>query len=128
MNEAVRDCLVEGFEPLIETIEVRDPDDRHVVAAAIRAKAQSLVANDKDFGEGALDAWDIDHQRADEFVLGLVEINRELVVEALVEQWRALTRPPYSPTDFLENLCNAQLRAAVDEIGDDFLRRSAVAD
>src|SRR5687767_11169037 len=37
MNEAVRDCLVTGYEDLIESLSLPDPDDRHVLAAAIRA-------------------------------------------------------------------------------------------
>jgi len=35
MNQAVRDCLVSGYEPLLEAIELPDPDDRHLLAAAI---------------------------------------------------------------------------------------------
>jgi len=40
MNAAVRDCLVVGYEPLIEILDLPDPDDRHVLAAAIKVKAQ----------------------------------------------------------------------------------------
>jgi predicted nucleic acid-binding protein len=43
MNAAVRDCLVTGYEPLIGAVELPDPDDRHVLAAAIRARAQVIV-------------------------------------------------------------------------------------
>lgn len=39
MNEAVRDCLVTGYEGLIDTVDLPDPDDRHVLAAAIHADA-----------------------------------------------------------------------------------------
>jgi hypothetical protein len=35
MNAHVRDCLVTGYEPLIETLDLPDPDDRHVLAAAV---------------------------------------------------------------------------------------------
>ncbi|SFL40707.1 PIN domain-containing protein [Streptomyces pini] len=50
MMRAVRDCMVKGYEPLIEALELPDPDDRHVLAAAIRAKAQLIVTfNLKDF-------------------------------------------------------------------------------
>lgn len=41
MNAAVRDCLVTGYEPLISVLELPDPDDRHVLAAAIKVNAQS---------------------------------------------------------------------------------------
>lgn len=55
MNGAVRDCLVEGYEPLIEILELPDPDDRHVLAAAIKATAQVIVTrNIKDFPRGRL--------------------------------------------------------------------------
>lgn len=35
MNASVPDCLVTNYEKLVTSIELPDPDDRHVVAAAI---------------------------------------------------------------------------------------------
>ena len=50
MNGNVRDCLVSGYETLIPSIELPDPDDRHVVAAAIHCGASLIVTfNLKDF-------------------------------------------------------------------------------
>ena len=43
MLRAVRDCLVKGYEPLIDVLDLPDPDDRHVLAAAIKARAQLIV-------------------------------------------------------------------------------------
>src|SRR5438552_18500576 len=43
MNEAVRDCLVTGYEDLIDFLTLPDPDDRHVLAAAIRAGTDVIV-------------------------------------------------------------------------------------
>lgn len=43
MNAHVRDCLVTGYETLIEAVTLPDPDDRHVLAAAIRAGADLIV-------------------------------------------------------------------------------------
>ena len=45
MNQAVRDCLVSGYEPLIEGLKLPDPTDRHVLAAAIRAGTQVIVTS-----------------------------------------------------------------------------------
>src|SRR5450631_3346720 len=42
MNEAVRDCLVAGYEGLIDSMTLPDPDDRHVLAAAVRAGADVI--------------------------------------------------------------------------------------
>src|SRR5262245_16086316 len=61
MNAAVADCLVTGYEPLIEGLKLPDPDDRHVLAAAIKAGAQVIVtANLKDFPPTDLDQWAIE--------------------------------------------------------------------
>jgi hypothetical protein len=50
MCKAIPDCLVTGYEDLIEGLELPDPDDRHVLAAAIRAGAQTIVTvNLRDF-------------------------------------------------------------------------------
>jgi len=40
MARAVPDCLVTGFEQLIDGLVLPDPDDRHVLAAAISVTAQ----------------------------------------------------------------------------------------
>jgi hypothetical protein len=55
MNQAIPDCLVTGYEALIDSVKIPDPDDRHVVAAAIRAQAQTIVTtNLKDFPQAQL--------------------------------------------------------------------------
>ena len=70
MNRAVRDCLVQGYEPIEHGVELADPDDHHVLAAAIKAKAQVLVTrNIRDFSEAALHQWNIDVKSPDDFVL-----------------------------------------------------------
>ena len=45
MAIAVPDCMVTAFEPLEAGLTLPDPDDRHVLAAAIRANAQVIVVN-----------------------------------------------------------------------------------
>lgn len=41
INEAVRDCLVAGFEDLVETLTLPDPNDRHMLAAAFHRASSS---------------------------------------------------------------------------------------
>ncbi|MFA0194080.1 hypothetical protein AB4454_05035 [Vibrio artabrorum] len=43
MNANVPDCLIEGYEPLIDDLTLPDVDDRHVVAAAIKDQAESTA-------------------------------------------------------------------------------------
>ncbi|MDR3360146.1 MAG: PIN domain-containing protein [Bifidobacteriaceae bacterium] len=50
MNDAIRDVTVTGYEHLIDQLNLPDPDDRHVLAAAIHAEAQVIVTrNLRDF-------------------------------------------------------------------------------
>jgi predicted nucleic acid-binding protein len=66
MCEAVADCLVTGYEPLINGLTLPDPDDRHVLAAAIRCSAQVIVtANLDDFPAAALEPFNIEAQGPD---------------------------------------------------------------
>lgn len=43
MNVHARDALITNFEDLIPSLALPDPDDRHVLAAAIRGRADVIV-------------------------------------------------------------------------------------
>lgn len=50
MDRAIPDGLVEGYESLAAGLTLPDPDDRHVLAAAIRCGASVIVTfNQRDF-------------------------------------------------------------------------------
>jgi hypothetical protein len=44
MDRATRDCLVTGYEKLIPAVELPDPNDRHVLAAAIVGRCDAIVS------------------------------------------------------------------------------------
>ncbi|MGH7750290.1 MAG: PIN domain-containing protein, partial [Candidatus Dormibacteria bacterium] len=76
MGRAIRDVLITGYEPLIPMLELPDANDRHVLAAAIKARAQVIVTiNLKDFPKPALSPWQIEAQHPDEFVHDLVDLH-----------------------------------------------------
>ena len=69
MDTATRDSLVTGYEALIDTLSLPDPDDRHVLAAAIEGCCDVIVTqNLKDFPEAALAPFEIEAQHPDEFL------------------------------------------------------------
>ncbi|MEV1172406.1 PIN domain-containing protein [Nonomuraea sp. NPDC049784] len=105
MNSAVRDCLVEGYEPLIEGLKLSDPDDRHVLAAAIKARAQVIVTlNLKDFPPEDLAAWDIEAKSPDDFVLDLIDLDGRVVWACVQQIADSRTSPPETVDDVLDAL------------------------
>lgn len=69
MNSAVRDCLVTGYETLIPTIELPDDSDRHVVAAAISARADAIVTfNLRHFPTAKLTPYNLEAIHPDDFL------------------------------------------------------------
>jgi len=108
MNDAVLDCLVEGFEDLIPALSLPDPDDRHVLAAAIRAGADVIVTmNLRDFPSDVLVQYGIDAQHPDEFVSYLIDLSPGQVCRAVRAHRTNLKNPPKTVAEYLETL-NAQ--------------------
>jgi hypothetical protein len=105
MNHAVRDCVVTGFDYLIPTIDLPDPDDRHVVAAAIHSGASLIVTfNLKDFPPEALRPYNLGAQHPDDFIFDLLDLHPALVCEAAANHRRSLRNPPKSADDYLDTL------------------------
>ena len=119
MNSNVRDSLVEGFEHLIPAIELPDPDDRHVVAAAIHSGAETIVTfNLKDFPAGALDRYNLDAQHPDDFIVDLFDLHPASVLQALAEQRASLKKPPKTADEFLDILLKQGLTQTVSILKD----------
>lgn len=124
MNATVRDCLVTDYEDLIDTLTLPDADDRHVLAAAIRAQAQVIVTyNLADFPISVLRSYGMEAQHPDDFVSQLLDSASAVVCRAVKQQREALKNPPKTAHEFLETLERqhlaqtvARLRAAIDLI------------
>ncbi|MDX2043835.1 MAG: PIN domain-containing protein [Acidobacteriota bacterium] len=114
MNAAVRDCLVVGYEKRIENLTLPDPDDRHVLAAAIEAEAQVIVTyNLRDFPAGALQPYGLQAQHPDEFILRVIALDPLVVRETIETHQQALKNPPKTPAQYFETLSNQRLVKAV---------------
>jgi predicted nucleic acid-binding protein len=114
MDEAVRDCLVTGYEELIDSLSLPDPDDRHVLAAAIRAGAEVIVTyNVADFPAAALAGFDIEAQHPDDFLAFLLDAAPGAVCAAVKRQRESLRNPPKSAEEMLTTLEGQGLIQAV---------------
>src|SRR5262245_6182676 len=97
MIEAIEDSLVEGYEDLITTITLPDPDDRHVLAVAIKAEANLILTmNLKDFPQDILTTWNLTAKHPDNFTAGLLETDQEAVLGVIKEMRERRKRPPIS--------------------------------
>ena len=97
MDQAAPDALVTGYESLIESLELPDRDDRHVLAAAIHCRANVIVTvNLEDFPRAALAPYALHAQHPDDFVMALYDNFPELVVEAATQHRASLRNPAKS--------------------------------
>lgn len=105
MNSGVLDCLVTGFESLEAGLtSLPDPDDRHVLAAAIHCGAQEIVTfNLRDFPDTVLRPYGIRAIHPDAFIEHLLDLNSEAVCEAIRRIRRRLANPPCSAEEMIVN-------------------------
>lgn len=117
MNSKTRDCLVTGYEHLIPSLELPDPDDRHVLAAAIVGRCDVIVTqNLKDFPEPVLSRYAIDVQHPDEFLSNHLNLAQGTFCSAIQKVRRRLQNPPYTIEQYLEILTGAGLVATAGEL------------
>jgi hypothetical protein len=89
------DAQISHFEEIEASLHLPDPKDNHVLAAAIKARAEVIVTNNlKDFPEDFVSKYDIDVLTPDAFVLNMIDLDPELAFEALRVQAARLKHPP----------------------------------
>lgn len=116
MNDTFEDACVEGWELLEATLSLPDPDDRHVLAAAMRGRADAIVtANVRDFPDELLEPLGIAAVEPDDFLLDQLDLAPRIVLDALREQAAHTRNPPLTPTDLLARLARAGAPAFADE-------------
>lgn len=117
MNKAVPDALVTGHEDLIDSLTLPDPDDRHVLAAAIRCNASVIVTfNERDFPTEKLATFGIEVQHPDEFIDNLFDLDQAAVVAAAQKQRSTLRNPPIDADRYLEILLKQGLTRTVKDL------------
>lgn len=110
MRTHFEDALVDGYEPLIESME-NDEKDRHVLAAAVRANAAAIVTNNvKDFPHASTSPYRIAVVTADEFLIDQLDLEPGVVMRVLEQQSAAHRRPPYEVQGLLSHLERAGVK------------------
>lgn len=103
MDDAVPDCLVDGYEGIEATVVLPDPDDRHVLAAAIKCGAGTIVTyNLDDFPAASLASYGLSAQHPDEFLEHAYHLDPVALCTAVRNARSGLQNPPKSAEQLLD--------------------------
>lgn len=92
LDRALPGGRIDGYDHLVPGLSLPDPDDRHVLAAAVAAGAHTIVTwNRRDFPAAALRPYGITALDPDSFILHLITSDRFAVLETM-RQHRATLR------------------------------------
>jgi len=110
MDAHALDCLIEGYEHLIETLPLKDKNDRHVLAAAIHGNVSRMITfNLRDFPKSILDDYEIEAVHPDDFIRELFQSVPEAVLVAVKRHRISLKNPPKTVDEYLAILDRQQI-------------------
>lgn len=110
IREKFSECFVSGYQHLINGLVLPDPDDRHVLAAAIRCSAQVIVSwNAKHFPADILAKHDVELLTPDDFLVNTFDIYPTDCAQALKAVRTRYNNPQFNPSQFLMDLTRNNL-------------------
>jgi predicted nucleic acid-binding protein len=105
MRRAFPESCVTGADDLIEALHLPDPNDRHVLATAIRTGAEHIVTeNLRDFPAIILDQYEISAVSADDFLFSTLELYPAEALSVIKTMRRGCSHPTFTPGEFLFDL------------------------
>lgn len=117
MDAAFPDAEVTAYKSLIPSLILPDANDRHVLAAALRSRAQVIVtANLKDFPSPYLATLGIVRQHPDDFIRQLLEQEPIQALAAFRQQVAYLKNPPKTALEVLGSLRKSGLPTTADRL------------
>jgi len=117
MDRETRDSLVTGYEGLISALTLPDPDDRHVLAAAIVGRCDGIITqNLKDFPKDALAPFGIETLHPDVFLCHQLNLSPSKFCMAVRQIRARLKNPPYSIQQYFDTLAKLGLHTTIAEL------------
>ena len=110
ISQTILDWRISGYEPFIEAISLPDPNDLHVVAAALIGHADAIVTfNLRDFPNEALHPLGLEAQHSDDFVVNQLHLGLPEALKAIKAMRFRLVNPPQSVAQLLATLARCGL-------------------
>lgn len=104
MKRALPEADVTGYHHLIPALEIQDPDDRHVLAAAIHAKADAILSVDRDFSNTVVSRYGMSLWRPSDFLTSLFDADQDLMLDVLARARANLRQSTPTPEEFVAGL------------------------
>ncbi len=116
MESAFEDAMVTDFDHLLPIAEkLPDPDDAHVLAAAVKTQASMIVTeNLKDFPADVLATVNIEAKSADAFIADTIALDEGRAVAAIRKMRERFKKPTMTAGDLLLLMEAAGLIETVD--------------
>jgi len=119
MAGAIPDSQISGYARFVDVVELPDPNDRHVIAAAIAGHADAIVTfNLKDFPATSLEPLGIEIQHPDDFVVNQLHLNLTDALKAVKALRMRLIRPPQNPADIIKTITRCGLPQTASLLAD----------
>jgi predicted nucleic acid-binding protein len=110
MDQAIDHDLIEGYERHIPNLNLPDPDDCHVLAAAIEAGAQIILTHNlRDFPAAVMTSFGISALHPDEFLCRQMKMESALVMEVIEKMRLKRKRPEISREQLLSKLARLSI-------------------
>lgn len=114
-NLAFPDAMVKNYEALMDNLELPDPKDRHVLAAAIKINANLIVTNNlKDFPKAYLDTFDLSAKSADNFLADIIDLNPKVAINSFRKLVLNRRNPKLDPYQVLDHFRRNNLKDTAD--------------
>jgi predicted nucleic acid-binding protein len=105
MERALPAASAYRYDELIDALVLPDPDDRHVLAAAIHCGSEVIVTfNLSDFPDVALSRYRVEALHPDDLFAELIASDAVKFVGAVRELRAALQNPAYTPNEVIDAL------------------------
>jgi hypothetical protein len=109
-HAAIPDWRAPERQSVARTVLLPDPDDRHVLAAAVGCGATVIVTrNLKDFPPDVLGQYGIEAMTPDKVISDLYDARPDFIIAAAAAMRSRLMRPPMTVEEWLAGLVKGQL-------------------
>lgn len=119
MTEQFPDAEITGYEAIAAALDLPDPNDRHILAAAVVGKCHGIItANLKDFPADKIAPFKMEVIHPDDFIVNIIDLHPGRALAACKRHRAAMTKSTPSQEEYLERFLACGLVQAHGRLSD----------